>query len=278
MATKKRMHLIDTTLRDGEQSPDIVLSVQNKIEVAKLLDDAGVYQIEVGIPGMGGEEKAAIKTIAAERKQARIAVWNRMNVEDIKHSIDCNPDVIHISLPISDLMIYTLLKKDRNWAKDQIERCSLLALEHGFEVSVGFQDASRADMEFMVEMINFLEQIGVKSVKLSDTVGVLTPLSTRVMVERIVKSTNICVGIHTHNDLGMAVANAITAGRFGVETVDVTLYGIGERAGNCDAFTFLEASEEIFESVPNRNALKAIQLKADSLIFEHGGLGKWIEL
>jgi homocitrate synthase NifV len=201
-----------------------------------------------------------------------------MKPEDITQSIACAPDVIHISLPVSDLMLQRILKKDRQWAKKQIQLCALMALDRGFEVSVGFQDASRAEVKFMLEMATFLEKIGVQSIKLSDTIGLLTPSDTQSLVTQMVHEVAIDVGIHTHNDFGMAVANAISAVQAGAKTVDVTLYGIGERAGNCDAFTLLDAVEGIFETAPQRDAMKGIQLKADSLLFAAGGIRKWIDL
>lgn len=255
MKSKPVLYLTDTTLRDGEQSPGLVLDRTAKTEIAALLDGLGFYQIEAGIPAMGSFEKDTLCQIMDLRKNAKISVWNRMNPEDIKHSFDCRPDVIHISAPVSDMLISSLLRENRAWLTNMLKACIFLAKNMGYEVTVGFQDASRAELSFMIALVQSLSNMGISSIRLADTVGVLTPSSARLMVRSIKENTNLPIGIHTHNDLGMAEAVALEAAKAGAAFIDTTLFGIGERAGNCNSFVFSNAADPLFHVLPSYRAL-----------------------
>ncbi len=264
---KQRKYLIDSTLRDGEQSPGFAFSLEQKVKLAALLEEAGIYQIEAGIPAMSTYEKEAICTIVDNKRQALISTWNRMNLEDIKHSIDCKPDIIHISAPISYVHIYSKLKKNKVWLQKNIQECVSFALEKGFRVTVGFEDASRADITFMIGVANLLKDMGVASIRFADTVGVLTPYRTFQAISEIKRNTGISLGIHAHNDLGMAVANSLEAAKAGADYIDTTLLGIGERAGNCDMNKFISAAEHIFDIVPNHREACLLSVKGKEIIY-----------
>ncbi len=243
---KPLKHIVDTTLRDGEQSPGIALSKEQKVFIAKLLDDAGVFQIEAGIPALGSYEKNTLCEIMGNKKNAKISVWNRLNESDIRHSFDCRPDIIHISAPVSYAQIYTKLRKNKAWIIKKLSVCIDLAKSMGYEVTVGFEDASRADITFLSTLAAIVMEMGVKRVRVADTVGVLFPSRCFGMVKDLINYTGIEVEMHAHNDLGMAVANSIAAGKAGADYVDTTLLGIGERCGNCDMRKFIYASESVF--------------------------------
>ena len=140
----------DTTLRDGEQTAGVVFSNHEKIRIAKLLDEVGVHQIEVGIPAMGGDEKAAIKQIAGLGLSASILAWNRAVIGDIQDSLDCGVEAVAISMSASDIHIEHKLAKSRQWVLDQISTCVEFAKSKGLYVSVNAEDASRADLEFLL--------------------------------------------------------------------------------------------------------------------------------
>src|SRR5450756_2477093 len=140
----------DTTLRDGEQTAGVVFSNHEKIRIAKLLDEVGVHQIEVGIPAMGGDEKATIGEIVGLGLDASILAWNRAVIEDVKHSLDCGVDAVAISMSASDIHIEHKLAKSRQWVLDQIRECVAFAKDHNLYVSVNAEDASRADLEFLL--------------------------------------------------------------------------------------------------------------------------------
>ncbi len=265
---KKKKYLVDTTLRDGEQSPGFAFSVDQKVRLAILMDRAGINQIEAGIPAMGKYEKDTICKIMENRYRARISTWNRMNTEDIRHSFECNPDIIHISAPVSYIHIYSKLKKNKVWLQKNLQECVGMALEKGYTVTVGFEDASRADISFVISIADMLREMGVKRVRLADTVGILTPSRAYQSVKEMKSHTDMEVEIHAHNDLGMAVANSLAAANSGAEYIDTTLFGMGERAGNCDLNQFLAAAERIFDMRPSRRDADILREKAGEILFE----------
>lgn len=244
---KRKKGIVDTTLRDGEQSPYIALRPEDKVKIAGLLDSLKVYEIEAGTPCIGKIERDSIAKIIENRKHSLISVWSRMKKEDVKESVACSPDIIHIGAPVSYVQIYNKLKKNKVWVQKSITECVETALTENVKVTVGFEDASRADIGFMISMAMMLESIGVTTIRLADTVGVLTPGRTHEIVKELHEHTKIPIEIHVHNDLGMAVANSIEGAKAGAEYIDCTLFGIGERSGNCNFYQFIKASEAIFE-------------------------------
>lgn len=265
---KEKRYLIDTTLRDGEQSPGFAFSMDEKVKLAILMDRAGIHQIEAGIPAMGKYEKDTICKIMDNRRRARISTWNRMNKEDIVHSFDCCPDIIHISAPVSYVHIYSKLKKNKIWLQKNLQECVSLALDKGYLVTVGLEDASRADITFIIGIANLLKDMGVVGIRFADTVGVLTPSRAFQSIKEIISNTGISIGIHAHNDFGMAVANSLEAAKAGAKYIDTTLFGIGERAGNCDMNQFIVAAEQIFDIRPSRADSNVLREKAAEILFK----------
>jgi homocitrate synthase NifV len=263
---KSRKYIVDTTLRDGEQSAGIAFDTKDKVRMAKLMDDIGIYQIEAGIPAIGNIEKQAILKIMENKKNALISAWNRMNIADIKHSIECHPDIIHISAPVSYVQIYSKLRKNKQWLRNNLIECVQYALDQGYKVTVGFEDASRADISFIVSLGVMLKDLGVSHIRYADTVGVLTPHNVSDVTRSIIRLTGMDVEIHVHNDFGMAVANSLEAAKCGAKYIDCTFLGIGERAGNCDFLKFIKSSESIFDcGIAKKEALE-VQKEVYSII------------
>lgn len=235
--------IVDTTLRDGEQKPGIALSVAEKVRIAEILDSMGVHQIEAGIPAMGGDEKAGTGKIAELGLKSRISAWNRMNLDDIEQSMQCGVGIIHISVPASDIQIRIKLNRDREWVADNLKRCIYFAKEKGFEVTIGLEDASRADFDFLLQIIELSSGEGVQRVRYADTVGILYRQRVFNEIVRLKSVSNSEIEFHAHNDLGMAVSNSITAAKAGAGFVDCTAGGIGERAGNCNYLHFITAAK-----------------------------------
>jgi len=249
-------HIVDTTLRDGEQSPGLALSSRDKMILAQRLDALGVYEIEGGIPAMGTLEQEAVKGMSLLCRRARIAAWNRLSLQDIEASIACSPDIVHISVPVSDLQIQKKLQKDRDWIERSVRECIAYARERGYAVTAGFEDASRADMQFMIRLGRQLKEQGVSYLRFADTVGILTPQETYDKIKTLRDASAMDIEFHAHNDLGMAVANSIAAVQAGARYIDTTLGGVGERAGNCSLAEFLEAVSLEYE-IPFR--IEAVQ-------------------
>ena len=243
----KEIYIVDTTLRDGEQSAGKAFSIDEKVEIAKYMDENNIYQIEAGIPVMGDLEKECIKRILAGRKNSLISTWNRMNRKDIMHSIECKPDIIHISVPTSDIQIYSNLGKDKLWVEENLRDCVYFAKDKGYEVTIGFEDASRADINYLISLCEIVKEFGVERVRYADTVGILMPSKVKEAVKTIINSTAMDIEIHAHNDFGMAIPISLEAVKNGAKYVDCTLDGIGERAGNCNLQEFIRISDVFLE-------------------------------
>jgi len=256
---KENKFIVDTTLRDGEQSPGIALRVEDKLKIAKLLDEIGVYEIEAGVPCLSAAEADGICKIIENRKNAKISVWSRMNVEDVKKSIECKPDIIHIGTPVSYIQIYSKLKKNKAWVQKSVLDCVDVAKSHNIDVTIGLEDASRSDIGFILSLIKDLKNAGVNIIRVADTVGILTPNRTKEIVETIKAQSDIKIEMHVHNDLGMAVANSIAGAKAGAEYIDCTLFGIGERTGNCNFYDFVHASESIFNFAMSKKQIRNIE-------------------
>ena len=244
----------DTTLRDGEQTAGVIFSYNEKILIAKMLDEIGVNEIEAGIPIMGGEEKNAIKTINYLGLNAKIISWNRANIEDIKESLDTGVQYMHISIPISDIHIKYKLNKDFGYIKNAlIDICRVLRKEQ-VVFSIGGEDSSRADKNILYEIISIAEGEGAYKYRYSDTIGILNPLDIYKNIKLIKsKFKQITVEIHAHNDLGMATGNSVAAVKAGADYVSGSITGIGERTGNCALeeviayFKFIEKKNTDFD-------------------------------
>ena len=224
----------DTTLRDGEQTAGVVFANKEKVRIARLLDEIGVHQIEAGIAAMGGDERDTIEEIAHLGLKASVLGWNRANTTDIKTSIDCGVDAIAISLATSDIHIQTKLMKDRAWVLDTIRESVAFAKAEkpDLYVSANAEDASRTELGFLVEYAKAAKAEGADRIRFCDTIGLMEPFRTYDVVKHLREESGLEVEMHTHNDFGMAVANAIAGIHAGATWVNVTIGGLGERAGN----------------------------------------------
>ena len=237
----KKIKIDDTTLRDGEQTAGVVFANDEKIHIARMLDKIGVHQIEAGIPAMGGDEKDAIKAIAALNLNCSILGWNRAVKSDIDDSIECGVDAVAISISSSDIHIEHKLRKSREWVLESVKTSVAYAKGFNLYVSVNAEDASRSDMEFLLQFARTAKEMGADRLRYCDTLGILDPFETFMRVKTIIDIIGIDVEMHTHNDFGMAIANAIAGIKAGATYVNTTINGLGERAGNASFEEFVMA-------------------------------------
>lgn len=222
----------DTTLRDGEQTAGVVFSLEEKKRIARMLDEIGVGELECGIPAMGRQEQESIRALVDMGLNARLITWNRAVIADIEASLQTGVEAVDISLSVSDQHIQYKLGKSRDWVKEQLKVALGFAKHHNLYVSVGGEDSSRADLDFLVELLQIAEDEGADRFRFCDTLGILDPFATYEMVKYLYDRTGLDLEVHTHNDLGMATANAIAGIRAGARFVNTTVNGLGERAGN----------------------------------------------
>ncbi len=228
----KDVKIVDTTLRDGEQTAGVVFSNAEKLAIARLLSEAGVFQIEVGVPAMGGAEKEAIKTIVQAGLKSSLMGWNRAITGDIEASIDCGLDAVAISISVSDVHIKEKLDKSRDWVLETMTRAINFAKSHGLYVSANAEDASRADPAFLLSFVKTAQDAGADRLRYCDTTGSLDPLGAFEKITELIQKTGLPVEIHSHNDFGMATGSTLAALEAGATFASVTVNGLGERAGN----------------------------------------------
>ncbi len=244
----KKIHLIDTTLRDGEQAPGVVFSLKEKLHIAELLDKAGIAEVEVGTPAIGACEINDIKTIVAEKYKFKTMAWCRATRNDIDAAIQSGTCGINISFPVSDIH-QLALGKDRKWVFKTLKETVKYASSHFEYIAIGAQDASRAEFPFLSDFIGEAIYVGASRVRIADTVGILNPMSTSRLFRKIKRNfPNGIFEFHGHNDLGMATANTFAALHTGAEAASVTVNGLGERAGNAafeEVVMALELSSDI---------------------------------
>lgn len=228
----KTRYIIDTTLRDGEQMPGAVFTREEKLRIAAALAEAGVGEIEAGIPVMGPTEQADLAAILALDLPCRVTGWCRAAFADMDAAEAAGLEAVHLSFPLSDHH-FKALRKSEGWMFETLEKILPAALERFAYVSVGAQDAARTDPARLTAFARRVRELGAHRLRIADTVGLMTPFEVKALFERLTRSVpDLPLAFHAHNDLGMAAANTLAAFEGGAEAADVTVTGIGERAGN----------------------------------------------
>ncbi|MFQ5999381.1 MAG: 2-isopropylmalate synthase, partial [Candidatus Bathyarchaeia archaeon] len=228
----KYISIFDTTLRDGEQTPGVSLTPEEKMEIARQLDTLGVDVIETGTPITSEGEKRAVREIAKAGLNAEMCALARTMKDDIDAAIACDVGAVHTFISTSDVqMKYALNMKLEEVLSTAIDSVEYIK-DHGLICEFSPMDATRTEIEFLKRICKAAEEAGADRINIPDTVGVMTPLTMRKLIEEIKNVVKVPISVHCHNDFGMAVANSLAGVEAGASQIHVTVNGLGERAGN----------------------------------------------
>ena len=249
----------DTTLRDGEQTPFVAFNLKEKLQIARLLYEAGADELEVGIPAMGKKEQDDLKEILALNLPIPIMSWNRATMGDLEASLKCGLKAVDLSIPVSDILIDIKFGGDKTRLLKQLEEVILQAKKENLFVCIGGEDSSRANNSFLKEIMTLGKELGANRFRYCDTVGILTPYKTYENIKDLCSSSLLDIEMHTHNDFGMATANAIAGYEAGAYSSNTTVIGIGERAGNASFEQVLMSLRLLGKEINiNSKALKSL--------------------
>jgi len=241
---QSQVWIVDTTLRDGEQAPGVVFNTEEKLEIASMLAQTGVDEIEAGIPAMGDIACKEIRKMVDLKLPCTLSSWCRAKKEDIELAATCNTPGVHISFPTSSILLKTFDKSEA-WVLSALEELVLFARARFNQVTVGAQDATRTDVRFLKTFAEQAHNYGAHRIRLADTVGIVSPSVVIRTIKSLLKTIpDLSIEFHGHNDLGMATANAVSAVDAGANSLSVTVNGLGERAGNAP---LEEVSMALFE-------------------------------
>src|SRR3989454_8061693 len=244
----KKVLFWDETMRDGEQTPGVYFSPEEKLEIATMLSEMGVAIMDVGIPVVSKEEARGVKLIANAGLDATIMAAARAVRKDVEACVECGVDETSIFIACSDLH----LKYKLNMTREQVLEAAVgeceYAKDHGLKVTFVTEDTFRADLDYVTTLYNACIDAGAERVVLADTIGIMTPESIRWFFTKVKKRFKPAqLSLHAHNDFGLAVANTLAALEVGVEVPHTCVNGIGERAGNASFEELVMALESIYE-------------------------------
>ena len=252
--SKDFIRIFDTTLREGEQTPGVSLTVEDKIEIARQLSKLGVDVIEAGSPMSSEGEKRVVKEIAKAGMESEVCGLARATRSDIDDAIDCDVDVVHVFIPTSPVqMKYAVNMTPKQVLSATAEHVEYIK-KHGLTCEFSPMDATRSKLSFLKQVCQAAEKAGADMINIPDTVGIMTPWTMRKLIEEVRKAVKVPLSIHCHDDFGMAVANSLAAVEAGATQVHATINGLGERAGNAALEELVMALHMIYKLKTGINA------------------------
>ena len=263
----KRVFMWDETLRDGEQTPGVALTIDEKIEIAKMLDDVGTSIVAVGFPAVSDAEKRAVAAVAKEGlSRASVAAPARAVIEDIDACIETGVDEVPIFIATSDFRLKYQLRMSREQVLDRLTQCVEYGKEHGLIIDYIAEDSTRSNMEFLCQAFRTAINAGADKICVADTVGFVRP-EVMKHIMREVKSRlwteskyKVPIAVHCHDDFGLATANTLAAVEEGATYTQVCVNAYGERAGNAAFEEVVMALEELYGIATGIQTEKLYQL------------------
>lgn len=241
------IRIFDTSLRDGEQMAGVALTPEDKLEIAKQLDELGVDTIEAGFAIVSEGERKAIRSIVNEGLKAEVCSLARANRKDVDAAISCGIRCIHTFIATSDVHLKYKLKMDREEVLRRAVEAVEYAKSYGVTVEFSAEDATRSDFSYLKKVFKAVEEAGVDRIDVPDTVGIATPERMKILVGDVVSYLKVPVSVHCHNDFGLASANTLAGVDAGASQVHVTVNGIGERAGNASLEEVVMALQNLYK-------------------------------
>ena len=270
VAMSEQVHIFDTTLRDGEQSPGCSMTTPEKLRVARALVEMGADTIEAGFPIASDGDFHAVRAVCREHPEAHIAALARavrVDIERAAASLDGHPRPrIHCFIATSEIHLKYKFKKGQQQVLDEAVQAVELAKRFVDDVEFSAEDATRTEMDYLCQVCKAAVDAGATVVNIPDTVGFMTPDDYAERIARVVEAMEgqAEVSVHTHDDLGLAVANAIAALHAGARQIECAINGIGERAGNCSLEEVVAIMKVRPDRVPFRCGIDATRLYAAS--------------
>jgi 2-isopropylmalate synthase len=270
MRDPARVRVFDTSLRDGEQAPGFSMTAAEKLRLARQLEALGVDVIEAGFPIASDGDFAAVRAIAMELRRPVIAGLARAVTPDVERAARAlergHRPRIHVFLATSDLHLRDKLRLTRGECLDQAAAAVRLARRYVEDVEFSAEDATRSDPEFLAEVSEAVVSAGATTLNLPDTVGYALPQDITAMFAAVRQriASDVTLSAHCHNDLGLAVANSLTAVAAGARQVECTINGIGERAGNASLEEIVMALHVRRDRLPFATGIRTSELCATS--------------
>jgi 2-isopropylmalate synthase len=231
---REEVSVFDTTLRDGEQTPGVAFTFEQKLKIARQLSDIGVHVIEAGFPASSKAEKETVAAIQKLDLNPRICGLARSVRQDVDSCLDCGVDMVHVFIPTSDVQRTNTINKSKEEVLEITDGIIRYVREHVDYCMFSAMDATLTDWDYLIEVYRTAAAAGATIINVPDTVGVISPSAMKTLIARIDRDVKCPIDVHCHNDFGLAVANTIAAVEAGASQVQVTVNGIGERAGNAD--------------------------------------------
>jgi len=239
--------IVDSTLREGEQTPGVHFTLEEKISIARELDRAGVALLDAGMPSVSAEERDSITAITSLGLAAPVGVTARLRREEVDLAAACGASELFLICPVSPLHIRSRLGLDADGLLELAADVLRYGTGLGFAVNLVAEDASRAEPAFVCDVLKRAHAWGACRAMICDTVGIMDPFGMKTLIEKIRSFVPeaLALGVHCHDDLGLATANTIAAAQAGATCLSVTVNGLGERAGNAPLHEVIVALEKL---------------------------------